>query len=171
MVNSEMTEEEKVKNKKIGDARPSWDEYFMQIACLISRRSTCLRRKVGSVIVKDKHVLTTGYNGVPAGLKHCVEIGCLRMKENVPSGQRHELCRGLHAEMNALIQAAKFGINIEGSTFYCTVHPCILCAKMIINSGIRKVIIKEGYPDENAVKMFKEADIKIEKFQEKREQC
>ena len=166
-----MLKKEKKLKVKIKNKRPSWDEYFMRIACLISHRSTCLRRKVGSVIVKDKHVLTTGYNGVPSGLKHCEEIGCLRIKEKIPSGQRHELCRGLHAEMNALIQAAKFGISIEGSTFYCTVHPCILCAKMIINSGIRRVVIKEGYPDENAVNIFKEAGIKIEKFEEKRKQC
>ncbi|MBN2189606.1 MAG: cytidine/deoxycytidylate deaminase family protein [Candidatus Aureabacteria bacterium] len=146
------------------DNRPSWDEYFMEIARLVAQRSTCLRRKVGAIIVKDKHVLATGYNGVPSGLKHCLEIGCIRIKNKIPSGQRHELCRGLHAEMNVLIQSAKFGVSIENSTIYSTTHPCILCAKMIINAGIKKVVIREGYPDEDAVEMFKEAGVKIKKI-------
>ncbi len=154
----------KKKNSVKKDKRPSWDEYFMEIACLVAQRSTCLRRKVGAVLVKDKHVLATGYNGVPSGLRHCLEIGCIREKNKIPSGQRHELCRGLHAEMNVLIQSAKFGVSIENSTIYSTTHPCILCAKMIINAGIKKVVISEGYPDEDAVKMFKEAGVEIKKI-------
>ncbi|MDD5644530.1 MAG: cytidine/deoxycytidylate deaminase family protein [bacterium] len=144
--------------------RPSWDEYFMEIAQLVAQRSTCLRRKVGAIIVKDKHVLATGYNGAPSGLKHCLEIGCLRIKNKIPSGQRHELCRGLHAEMNVIIQSAKFGIGIKDSVIYSTTHPCILCAKMIVNAGIKKVIIRENYPDREAVKIFKEAGVTIKKI-------
>ncbi|RLF35737.1 MAG: cytidine deaminase, partial [Thermoplasmata archaeon] len=109
--------------------RPSYDEYFMEMAHVVAKRSTCLRRKVGAILVKDKHILSTGYNGAPKGLKHCSEVGCLREKLRVPSGQRHELCRGLHAEQNAIIQAAVFGVSIEGSTLYCTNAPCVVCAK------------------------------------------
>ena len=121
---------------QIVDDRPSWDEYFMQMAQLTAQRSTCLRRKVGAVIVKDKHIIATGYNGAPRGLKHCVELGgCLREKLKIPSGQRHELCRALHAEQNAIIQAATLGQSIEDGTIYITHQPCAICAKMIINAG------------------------------------
>ena len=127
--------------------RPSWEEYFMSIAQLVSRRSTCLRRQVGAVLVKHKNVLATGYNGTPTGVTHCEVTGCLREQLNIPSGERHELCRGLHAEQNVIVQAAKHGINIDGSTLFCTNAPCIICAKMIINSGIKEIIYLDGYPD------------------------
>jgi dCMP deaminase len=142
--------------------RPSWDEYFMGIAKLTSERSTCLRRKVGAVIVRDKQVVATGYNGAPKGIAHCDEKGgCLREKLGVPSGERHELCRALHAEQNAIIQAATSGQSIEGATIYITHQPCVICAKMIINAGIRKIIVNDGYPDEFAVDILDEAGLKI----------
>ena len=133
-------EEEKKADEEI---RPSWDEYFMEIAWLVSKRSTCLRRKVGAILVKDKRILATGYNGAPKGFKHCKEVGCIRQKLNVPSGERHELCRGLHAEQNAIIQAAVFGVSIRGSTMYITTFPCSVCAKMIVNAEIKEVIYDE----------------------------
>ena len=142
--------------------RPSWDEYFMEMAELARKRTTCLRRVVGAVIVKDNRVMATGYNGVPRGITHCSEAGCLRQKLNVPSGQMHELCRGLHAEQNAIIQAACLGQSIEGATLYCTTQPCIICTKMLINAGIKRVVIKEAYPDELATQMAEEAGLKIE---------
>lgn len=144
------------------NARPNWDEYFIEITKVISKRSTCLRRKVGAVIVKDKRILASGYNGAPSGLKHCGQIGgCLREQMHVPSGERHELCRGLHAEQNAIIQAAVHGVSIKDSVLYCTTHPCIICAKMIINSGIREIIISAAYPDEESKKLLKESGIKV----------
>lgn len=143
--------------------RISWDEYFMQMAELTARRSTCLRRSVGAVIVQERHVIATGYNGAPRGIKHCDERGgCLREKLNVPSGQRHELCMALHAEQNAIIQAATLGQSIEGATIYVTHQPCIICAKMIINAGISRIIVRQGYPDEMARQILDEAGIKIE---------
>ncbi|WP_018248204.1 deoxycytidylate deaminase [Orenia marismortui] len=144
--------------------RPSWNNYFMEMTEVVAKRSTCLRRKVGALIVKDKRVLATGYNGAPSGLKHCKETGCLREQNNVPSGERHELCRGLHAEQNAIIQAALHGSSINGATLYCTHQPCILCTKMIINAGINRVVFKGAYPDELASKMMLEAGIKIEEI-------
>ncbi len=147
--------------KKHTDKRISWDEYFMQIAHLVSQRSTCLRRKVGAVIVKDKRMLATGYNGAPSGLAHCLDIGCLREKLKIPSGERHELCRGLHAEQNAVIQASLYGISVKGATFYVTNQPCIICAKMLINSGIKEIVIDAGYPDKMAADFLKEAKIKV----------
>jgi dCMP deaminase len=144
------------------DGRPSWDQYFMSIAKLASTRSTCLRRKVGAVIVKDKHILSTGYNGAPRGLAHCLEIGCLREKLNIKSGTRHELCRAIHAEQNAVIQAAVSGVSIEGATMYCTTFPCVLCSKIIINSGIKRIAVMEGYPDELSEEMLNEAGMKVD---------
>ncbi len=144
--------------------RPTWDQYFMNIAHVIASRATCLRRQVGAVLVKDNHILASGYNGAPAGLKHCLEIGCLRDEQNIPSGQRHELCRGLHAEQNALIQAAVHGVAIEGSTIYTTHQPCVLCAKMIINAGIKRVVFAGSYPDEMARQMFAEAGVELVHF-------
>jgi len=145
--------------------RPSWDEYFMQITELVATRSTCLRRKVGAIIVKNKRILTTGYNGPPEGLKHCDQLGgCLRDKLGIPSGERQELSRAVHAEQNAIIQAAKLGISIDGGTIYVTNHPCFICAKMLINAGIKRIVYKEGYPDEFAKGILKEADIKVEQF-------
>lgn len=147
--------------------RPSWDEYFMEMAELTAKRSTCMRRQVGATIVKDKHILATGYNGAPRGMPHCEDKGgCLREQLNIPSGERHELCRALHAEQNAIIQAATSGQNIEGATIYITHHPCIICAKMIINAGIDRIVIKSGYPDELSVSMLEEANIKIERMVE-----
>ena len=142
--------------------RPSWDEYFMDMAVLTAKRSTCLRRQVGAVIVKDKHIIATGYNGAPRGVPHCDEKGgCLRQQLNVPSGERHELCRALHAEQNASIQAATLGQSIEGGTIYVTNQPCVICAKMIINAGISRIVVKEGYPDELAVEILREAGLSI----------
>ena len=142
--------------------RPSWDEYFMEMAELARKRSTCLRRHVGAVIVKDNRVIATGYNGVPKGIRHCEETGCLRQQLNVPSGKMHELCRGLHAEQNAIIQAACMGSSIEGGTLYCTTQPCVICTKMIINAGIKRVVIKESYPDALAQEMAAEAGLVID---------
>lgn len=152
--------------EKFEDKRPSWDEYFMGMAKLTSQRSTCLRRKVGAVIVKDKHIIATGYNGAPRGLSHCAELGgCLREELNVPSGQRHELCRALHAEQNAIIQAATLGQSIEGASIYITHQPCSICSKMIINAGIDRIIVDEGYPDELATNLLEEAGIKVVKLE------
>ena len=147
--------------KKIKHNRPSWDEYFLELAHLVSRRSTCLRRNVGAVLVKDKRILATGYNGSPRGLKHCLDIGCIRQKLKIPSGERHELCRALHAEQNALIQASLYGISVNGSTLYATNQPCIICAKMLINAGIREIVASDGYPDKMALDFLKEAGIKL----------
>ncbi len=144
------------------DNRPSWDEYFMEMAVLTAKRSTCMRRSVGAVIVKDRHIIATGYNGAPRGIAHCAERGgCLRQKLGVPSGERHELCMALHAEQNAIIQAATLGQSIEGATIYVTHQPCVICAKMIINAGIRRIVVKEGYPDKLSVEILAEAGLKI----------
>ena len=149
------------------DNRPTADEYFMKMAHLVKERSTCFRREVGAVIVKNKHVLSTGYNGNPKGMKHCDEIGCLRDELKVPSGERHELCTGLHAEQNAIIQAAVFGVSIKGATLYCTNTPCSVCAKMVINAGIEKLVYENGYNDELAMKMLGDAGIELVKFGKK----
>ncbi|MCM8780550.1 MAG: cytidine/deoxycytidylate deaminase family protein [Candidatus Omnitrophica bacterium] len=141
--------------------RPSWDEYFLEVADLVSRRATCIRRRVGAVLVKDKKILATGYNGAPSGLKHCIETGCIRQKLKIPSGQRHELCRGLHAEQNVLLQAALYGISTRGSTLYVTNQPCIICSKMLINAGIKEIVIADGYPDELAKEFLRKAKIKV----------
>ena len=133
----------------------------MDIATLVARRSTCKRRSVGAVIVKDKRILSTGYNGAPTGMKHCLEIGCLREKLNVPSGERHELCRGIHAEQNAIIQAAFHGVSIKDATLFCTNLPCSICAKMIINAGIKKIYYKSGYTDYMSSEILKEANIEV----------
>ena len=144
--------------------RPSYDEYFMEMAHVVSKRSTCLRRRVGAILVKDRHILSTGYNGAPKGLEHCKEVGCLREDINVPSGERHELCRGLHAEQNVIIQAAVFGIPIKDSTLYCTNTPCVVCVKMLINAGVKEIIYSGDYPDDLAKKMIVESKIKIRSF-------
>lgn len=149
------------KQKGESVVRASWDEYFMEIAEIVKTRSTCLRRQVGAVIVKDNRIITTGYNGAPSGLRHCLEIGCERQRLGVPSGERHELCRALHAEQNAIIQAAKLGISTEGATIYITLQPCVICAKMLINAGIKKIVHKGEYPDELSRKMLDEAGIEI----------
>jgi dCMP deaminase len=136
----------------------------MTIAEMVAKRSTCLRRHVGAVLVKEKRILATGYNGAPAGLKHCEEVGCIRQNGSIPSGERHELCRGLHAEQNAIIQAAYHGISIAGSTLYCTNKPCVICSKMLINAGIVKIIYEKGYDDPLADQMITEAGIEIVRF-------
>ena len=146
--------------------RPSWDEYFMEMAELTAKRSTCMRRNVGAVIVKDKHAIATGYNGAPRGIKHCEDRGGLRQKLNVPSGERHELCMALHAEQNAIIQAASMGHSIEGGTIYITHQPCVICAKMIINAGIKRIVVKEGYPDRLSLEILSEAGLEVEKIGE-----
>lgn len=146
-------------------SRPGWDQYFMSIANVVATRSTCLRRQVGSVVVKDKRILASGYNGAPAGLRHCLDIGCLREQKGVPSGQRHELCRGLHAEQNAIIQAAVHGIAIKGSVYYVTHQPCVLCAKILINAGIRKIVFQGEYPDLMALDLFEEAGVELVHYQ------
>jgi len=150
-----------MKIKKRLYKRPSWDEYFLEVAALVAKRSTCLRRSVGAVLVKDKKILATGYNGAPSGLKHCIDIGCLRKKLKIPSGQRHELCYGLHAEQNVLLQAALYGITTKESVLYITNQPCIICAKMLINAGIKEIVISSGYPDKLARRFLKQAKIKI----------
>ncbi len=149
------------KNKTCALKRPSWDEYFLEVAHLVAKRATCLRRSVGAVLVKNKRILATGYNGAPSGLKHCIEIGCLREKLKIPSGERHELCRGMHAEQNVLVQAALHGIRVKGSTLYATNQPCVICAKMLINAGIQEIVAAGGYPDKLAKQFLKEAKVKI----------
>ena len=144
--------------------RPDWDTYFLEIVELVSKRSTCCRRAVGSGLVRDHRILATGYNGAPSKLKHCLDIGCLREQLKIPSGERHELCRGLHAEQNAVIQAALHGVNTKGSTLYCTNHPCVICAKMIINAGVVRIVIRDGYHDKLAAQMLKEARISVKQL-------
>lgn len=141
--------------------RPSWHEYFMGIADLVATRSTCTRRKVGAILVKDKRILCSGYNGAPAKVPHCSETGCLRAQLNVPSGEKHELCRGVHAEQNAIIQAAYYGVPLEGATLYCTNQPCSICAKMIINGGIKTVYYRDGYHDPLTLDMFEHAKVEL----------
>jgi dCMP deaminase len=143
------------------NTRPSWDEYFVEITRQVSTRSTCRRRHVGAVIVKDKRILSTGYNGAPSGFPHCDETGCLREQWGIPSGERQEICRGLHAEQNAIIQAALHGISVAGADFYTTHQPCITCAKMIINAGIRRVVSLEVYPDGLALDFLNQAGVEF----------
>ncbi|MCK9441655.1 MAG: dCMP deaminase family protein [Methanothrix sp.] len=145
--------------------RPSSDDYFMEIASVVAKRSTCLRNQVGALFVKNKRILTTGYNGAPSGLEHCDVVGCAR--EGVASGTRHELCRAVHAEQNAIIQAALHGISIEGATLYCTHQPCILCAKMMINARVIKVVYRQSYPDGTALDFLQQAGIVVERVKEK----
>lgn len=147
--------------------RPDNDEYFMEMAFLVSKRSTCLRRRVGAVIVKDKRVLSTGYNGSPKGTQHCETLGCIREQMKVPSGTRHELCRGVHAEQNAIIQAAYFGISVKDGTIYTTTYPCSMCAKILINAGIREVVYSEGYVDDLSKRLFAETNIIVREYHPK----
>ena len=144
-----------------------WDRRFMELTETVAGWSSCFQenRHVGAIIVKDKRVMTTGYNGAPAGVKSCEEKGeCLRRKLNIPSGTKQEICFAVHAEQNAIIQAAKYGINVNGATLYCTHQPCVICAKMIINAGISRVVYKDGYPDDFSLKLFEEAGVKVEKY-------
>ncbi len=144
--------------------RPGWDEYFLKITQDVSERATCVKRQVGAIIVKDNRILSTGYNGSPKGFKHCEEVGCIRQEMNIPSGQRHELCRGLHAEQNAIIQAAWDGVKIAGGTMYCNYQPCVICAKMMINAEIVRLVYTGSYPDELAAQMLKESKIEVKKI-------
>lgn len=144
--------------------RPDWDSYFMEIARIVAKRSTCIRRNVGSVVVKDKRILSTGYNGAPIHLRHCLDAGCMRERLKIASGERHELCRGLHAEQNAIIQAAYHGVSINGAHLYSTHLPCSICMKMIINAGIIKVLYADGYPDELSHDLITESGITVEKL-------
>ena len=147
--------------------RHSWDEYFMEIAEIVKTRSTCMRRQIGAVIVKDNRIITTGYNGAPSGCRHCTEIGsCYRQEHNIPSGERHELCRALHAEQNAIIQAARIGNTTDGATIYVTNQPCVICAKMCINAGIKRIVYKDSYPDALSLQMLGEAGIELVKLDE-----
>ena len=147
------------------DKRPTVDEYFMEIAEVVAKRSTCLRNHVGAVIVRDKRILSTGYNGAPRNLEHCLDIGCMREQQNIASGTRHEICRAVHAEQNAIIQSALHGVSIEDATLYCTHQPCILCAKMIINSKIKRVVFANNYPDTEALRFFESAGVEVRSFQ------
>ncbi len=147
--------------------RPDWDEYFMSLLEVIKTRSTCLRRQVAAVIVKDKRIIATGYNGAPKGVFHCEHVGCLRDKLKIPSGERHELCRGIHAEQNAIIQASVYGVSIEGADIYITHSPCILCSKMLINAGIKRIVYKGDYPDKLALDMLGEAGVTVVKYDKK----
>jgi len=148
------------------DRRPAWNDYFMEIAALVARRSTCLRRAVGAIIVKDKRILATGYNGAPSGIAHCAEVGCLREAMQIASGERHELCRGIHAEQNAIIQAAYHGVPIQGASLYCTNLPCSICTKMLINAGIKKIYYRSGYADQLSRDLLEEAEIEVVKINE-----
>ncbi|MFC2041111.1 cytidine/deoxycytidylate deaminase family protein [Chloroflexota bacterium] len=142
--------------------RPDVDEYFLKIASVVAERSTCRRHHVGAVAVRDKQILTTGYNGAAAGLKDCLELGCLRDERDIPSGERHEICRGIHAEQNVIIQAALHGINLEGSTIYCTHTPCVLCAKMLVNARIKRLVSFGEYNDDSFIELFREAGIEVD---------
>ena len=142
-------------------SRPSWERYFMDITHLVAKRSTCIRRQVGAILVKDKRILSTGYNGAPSGVEHCLDVGCLREQKNIPSGERHELCRGSHAEQNAIVQAAAYGTSINDAILFCTNLPCSICIKMIINAGINSIFYEEGYPDSLSEKLMKEAGIAL----------
>ena len=154
-------------NNMADQERPSWHEYFLSITDNVADRSTCTRRKVGAIIVRDKRIIATGYNGVPAGIRHCDMVGCLRDEMQVPSGERHELCRGLHAEQNAIVQASTHGASIEGASLYCTNMPCSICSKMLINAKIKTIYYVEGYPDALAEEMLAEAGIEVIKLDSK----
>ncbi len=142
--------------------RPDVDEYFLKIASVVAERSTCRRHHIGAVAVKDKHILTTGYNGAPAGQKDCLELGCLRDELHIPSGERHEICRAIHAEQNVIIQAALHGVSLEGSTIYCTHTPCVLCAKMLVNARIKRFVSFGQYSDDTFIDLFREAGIEVD---------
>ena len=146
--------------------RPSWDKYFMDILEVTKTRSTCLRRQVAAIIVRDKQIISTGYNGAPRGVFHCEQVGCLREEMHIPSGERHELCRGIHAEQNAIIQASVHGVSIKDCEIYITCSPCVLCSKMLINAGIRRIVYRGDYPDKLALDMLAEAGVEITKYVE-----
>ena len=142
--------------------RPTIDEYFLKIALVVAERSTCRRHHVGAAAARDKHILSTGYNGAPAGARDCLELGCLRDELKIPSGTRHEICRGIHAEQNAIIQASLHGVSLEGSTIYCTHSPCVLCAKMLVNARVKRYVTFGKYSDDSFIKLFHEAGIEFD---------
>ena len=143
------------------DTRPSWPDYFMELASIAAKRSTCLRRQIGAIMVRDRRVLATGYNGAPRGLTHCDTVGCLRSQMGIPSGERVELCRGAHAEQNAIVQAATGGVSLEGAELYVTTFPCVICAKMLINAGITRITFSQGFPDLLSQQLLDEAGIEL----------
>ena len=156
--------EQNASSKTQPPLRPSWDEYFMKVAALVAERSTCLRHNVGAVIVKDKRIITSGYNGAAKGVKDCLELGCLRDALGIPSGTRHEICRAIHAEQNAIIQGAFHGISVSGGIIYCTHTPCMICAKMIVNANLKEVVSYQDYADEAAKKFLAEAGVTLRKI-------
>ncbi|NLU49075.1 MAG: cytidine deaminase [Syntrophomonadaceae bacterium] len=141
--------------------RPSWDEYFLELAEMVAKRSTCVRRHVGAVLVKEERIIATGYNGAPQGLTHCLDAGCLREEKGIPSGYRYELCRGVHAEQNAVINAARYGVSTLDSVLYCTNQPCVLCARMLINAGVKKIVHRGDFQDDLAVQFLREAGVEL----------
>lgn len=142
--------------------RPDWDGYFMHITRVVATRSTCLRRQVGAILVKDRRILATGYNGAPSGMRHCQEVGCYRLRHEIPAGERVELCRGIHAEQNAIIQAAVHGVKLEAPVVcYSTTQPCVTCAKMLVNVGVKRIVFEGAYPDELALEMLREAGVAL----------
>jgi dCMP deaminase len=142
--------------------RPDLDEYFLKLATVVAERSTCRRHHIGAVAVRDKHILSTGYNGAAAGLKDCLELGCLRDEQGIPSGTRQEICRAIHAEQNVIIQASLHGVSLEGATIYCTHTPCVLCAKMLVNARIKRFVSFGKYNDDEFISLFREAGIRID---------
>lgn len=151
----------------MSNTRPTWDEYFSELARIVAKRSTCRRRQVGALLVKDERIIATGYNGAPQGLAHCLDVGCLREEMGIPSGQRYELCRGTHAEQNAIINAARYGVSTQDSVLYCTNQPCILCARMLINAGVKRIVHQGDFDDQLAVQFLQEAGVEIVEFHEK----
>ena len=149
-----------------GFSRPSWDEYFMAITEQVATRSTCLRRHVGAILVRDKNILATGYNGAPSGLRHCGEVGCLRAQRNIPSGEHSELCRGVHAEQNAVVQAARHGVSLAGATLYSTTQPCVTCAKILLNAGVERIVYRNHYPDPLSEEMLAESGVEVVRYDE-----
>ena len=147
------------------DRRPSWDSYFMKVAEDIATRSTCLRRQVGAVLVKDNRIIATGYNGAPDGMQHCLEIGCLREQQNIPSGKNIELCRAVHAEQNALMQAAKHGGSVNGAKLYVTTYPCVTCAKLLIQAGVNEIVYINAYPDYLSEEILAKSSVAVRKLE------
>jgi dCMP deaminase len=145
----------------MSNRRPSWDEYFSQLARMVASRSTCLRRNVGALLVKEERIIETGYNGAPQGIQHCLDVGCLRQERDIPSGHRYELCRGVHAEQNAIINAARYGVSTLGSVLYCTHQPCMLCARMLVNAGVIRVVHQGDFQDDLAMEIFREAEVQV----------
>ena len=156
---------QKSQQRLLSQQRLPWDEYFAKIAFLVAERSTCRRHHVGAVIVRDKRILTTGYNGAPSGVKDCLELGCLRDERGIVSGEKHEVCRAIHAEQNAVIQAGLHGISIQRATIYCTHTPCILCAKILVNATINRMVACGTYPDQDALTLLEEAGIEFHRLE------